>query len=211
MFTGLIESVGTVNKIVARENHLVMTIAHELHTHDIKIGDSVACDGACLTIVFCQDNVFSVELSPETIARTIAGEYRENLSINLERAVRAGDRLGGHFVTGHIDATGTIAEKKKIGQSVYLRIQFSDKYDKLDVEKGSIAINGVSLTINETGNGWCSVNLILHTLEHTNLNSLIEDHKVNLEFDLIGKYAVKAASLENRSTLTFAKLKESGW
>jgi riboflavin synthase len=211
MFTGLIESIGTVKKIAARENYLVMTIAHELQPNNLKIGDSVACDGACLTVKSIKNKQFSAELSQETIARTVAGNYRGDSQINLERAVRAGDRLDGHFVSGHIDETGTIAEMKTIGQSVYLRVQFSDEYDKWVVEKGSIAINGVSLTINEAGKGWCSVNLIPHTLEHTNLASLKENHKVNVEFDLLGKYAVKAAGLQNSNTVTFAKLKESGW
>ncbi len=211
MFTGLIETIGTIKKIAAQENYLVMTIAHNFDSSDLKPGDSLACDGACLTVVEHKNKEFTAELSQETLAHTIAGSYREESQINLERALRAGDRWGGHFVTGHVDTTGTIAEMKQSGQSVYLRVQFSDEHDKWIVEKGAIAINGVSLTINETGKGWCSVNLIPHTLEQTNLAALKENHKVNVEFDLIGKYAVQAAALHNRSTLTFAKLEESGW
>ncbi len=211
MFTGLIESIGRVKKITAIDNYLVMTIAHDFDTDDLKTGDSIACDGACLTLISNKNKQFTAELSQETIAHTIAGNYREDSKINLERAIRAGDRMGGHLITGHIDETGTIAEMKQIGQSVYLKVKYSEEYDKWTVAKGSIAINGVSLTINQTGIGWCSVNLIPHTLEHTNLAGLKVNHKVNVEFDLIGKYAAKSAVVQNRSAVTFAKLKESGW
>lgn len=211
MFTGIIEYVGTVQKNVKLENYLVLSISHNFPSAELRTGESVACDGACLTVVAVDDKQFTVEVSQETIARTIVGSYQEGSRINLERAVRVGDRLDGHFVTGHVDNTGFVRGVDRIGQSLGLTVKYSEANDQLVVKKGSIAINGVSLTVNKTGNGWCSVNLVPHTLEHTNLKDLKVNDEVNVEFDLIGKYAAKTALKENESILTFAKLKESGW
>ncbi len=211
MFTGIIECVGTVKKNVKRENYLVLSISHNFPSAELRTGESVACDGACLTLVAFDEKEFTVEVSQETIVRTITGNYQEGSRINLERGVRVGDRLDGHFVTGHIDNTGIVSGVGRIGQSLVLTINYSEENNRLVVEKGSIAINGVSLTVNETGNGRCSANLIPHTLKHTNLKDLKVNDKVNIEFDLIGKYAIKTDPKENHSILTFAKLKESGW
>jgi riboflavin synthase len=211
MFTGIVESVGTVKNVAARDNYLVLTVSHNLNVKDLKAGDSVACDGACLTITSLADSEFTCEVSQETIARTIIGNYRTGSPINLECAVRVGDRLGGHFVTGHIDTISTITEKRAIGESIILEIQFDEKFDNLVVCKGSIAINGVSLTVNGTSNSHCDVNLIPYTLQHTNLQQLKINDKVNIEFDLIGKYALKAVADNPGSILTFDKLTESGW
>ncbi len=211
MFTGIIEAVGRVVKITSRENYLIFSIAHSFPLNELKSGESVSCDGACLTIVSFDAKQFTVEVSQETIARTICRDYQKDTCINLERAVRAGDRLDGHFVTGHIDNIATVSEIEKLGESLGVTVKYSEDFDKFVVEKGSIALNGVSLTVNQTGNGWCAVNLIPYTIEQTNLRELQVNDKINIEFDLIGKYAAKSALIQNQNTLTFAKLKESGW
>ena len=211
MFTGIIEAVGRVAKISSRENYLIFSIAHSFPLIELRIGESVSCDGACLTIVSFDNKQFTVEVSQETIARTISKDYEVGTKINIERAVRAGDRLDGHFVTGHIDISGNVTQVEKLGESLVLTVSYGAEFDKLVVEKGSIAINGVSLTVNQTGNGWCSINLIPHTIAQTNLKKLKVNDSINIEFDLIGKYAVKAASIPDRNSLTFSKLKESGW
>jgi len=211
MFTGIVKSVGTAAKVSPKENYLVLTVSHMCDEAELIIGDSVACDGACLTIVSIGKKEFTFEISQETLARTIAADYHEHSKINLELPVRFGDRLGGHFVTGHIDIVGSISEVSKVGESVALKIAFNELYDKLVIEKGSIAVNGVSLTVNETGRGWCSVNLIPHTMANTNFSLLKKSSKVNLEFDLIGKYAIKSETEKTAGQITFEKLKESGW
>lgn len=211
MFTGLIESVGKVKSIKSKNNYLVLTVSHNLIGDETKIGDSIACDGCCLTVVALDKNELTFEISQETIERTIAGDYHQGRKINLERAVIAGNRMGGHFVTGHIDTIATLTNKNKVGDSVELQIKYNEEYNKLVVPKGSIAINGVSLTVNEAGNGLSSVNLIPHTLAHTNFEQLNINDKVNVEFDLVGKYALNADINKTESTLTFDKLTESGW
>jgi riboflavin synthase len=211
MFTGIIESVGAVSQIVKFDNYLKLAIVHNFSEPELKPGDSIACDGACLTVVAFDKNTFAVDVSQETLNKTIAGSYQIGSKVNLERAVKAGDRLAGHFVTGHIDDVGEIKNIERIGQSLMLQIKFKPSFDKLVVTKGSIAINGVSLTLNEIENGSGRVNLIPHTLANTNLASLKVNQFVNLEFDLIGKYAAKSTTSQKTSTLTFAKLAESGW
>jgi len=211
MFTGIIESIGTVKRITPKRNYIVLTVEHNLTSNDLNVGDSVACDGACLTVVSLGTNEFSFEISQETIACTIAEDYHDGTKINLERAVRVGDRLDGHFVTGHIDTVVTITKKKHIGESVFLELQYDGKFDNLVVVKGSIAVNGVSLTVNDTSDGKCSVNLIPYTMTHTNFEQLSLNDRVNIEFDLIGKYAVQSATSKPNSNLTFPKLTESGW
>ncbi|MGH8016578.1 MAG: riboflavin synthase [Candidatus Zixiibacteriota bacterium] len=211
MFTGIIESVGTVQKIEPIQNYLIISISHSYPVNELKIGESICCDGACLTVVVFDKQSFQVEVSQETHAKTISKSYQIGSQVNLERAIKVGDRLGGHFVTGHVDDSAMVTELAEAGKSLILTIQYDNKFDRLVVAKGSIAINGVSLTVNEIGSGWCEVNLIPHTLEHTNLSRLKVDDRVNVEFDLIGKYATGASNQTNVSTLTFAKLEESGW
>lgn len=211
MFTGIIQSVGSVKKISPQGNYLVMTVAHSFNEKDLVIGDSVACDGTCLTIVALGTKELTFEISQETLARTIARDYHENSRINLELPLCVGDKLGGHFVTGHIDTVGTISEVSKLGQSVVMKISYPEIHDRLVIDKGSIAVNGVSLTVNETGPGWCSVNLIPHTLKNTNFTELKKNSKVNLEFDMLGKYVIKSDTGQISNSITFEKLKESGW
>ena len=211
MFTGLIETTGTIKNISGKDNYLVFDIEATFDDEKHKIGDSVACDGICLTIVSFDRQKFTVEMSQETIAKTIAANYKDGSKINLERPLKVGNRLGGHFVSGHIDDAGLIKEAKAIGASVELSLTFDKKFEQLVVEKGSIAINGVSLTVNCVIENSLAVNLIPHTFESTNLKNLKTDDKVNLEFDIIGKYAVKAQESNSSDKQALAKLSEGGW
>jgi riboflavin synthase len=211
MFTGLIEDVGTVTDLARRGNYIVMTVATKINTAEFQAGESVACDGACLTVVEKSEKRFVVEASQETVATTILGDYRKGSCINLERALKVGDRLGGHFVSGHVDDKGTVESLKPVGESLELAVKYDPSFDSLVVEKGSVAINGISLTVNRTRSGWFSVNLIPFTASRTNVNQMKAVQAVNLEFDLIGKYITKFKGAHAFSGLTEDKLKESGW
>ena len=211
MFTGLVETVGTVKNLRTSGNYRLIAIAAGFEDDVIIPGESIACDGACLTVVSLEDGVFNAQASQETLNSTIIGGYKTGSKINLERALKVGDRMGGHFVTGHIDTTATVNYVRMIGQSLELEIAFDSRFDRLVVEKGSIAINGVSLTINSVRPGWCNVNLIPYTAEGTTLGLLKRGHPVNLEFDMIGKYILKMQNFGGINSITKEKLLENGW
>lgn len=211
MFTGLIQTVGTLKDVRPRGNYRVLAIEASFDDKPLKVGESVACDGVCLTVTNFKRSSFEVDVSQESLARTIIGHYRAGAKINLERALKAGDRLGGHMVSGHIDDTGILDVIKTVGDSIRLAVSFETQYDGLVIDKGSVAINGVSLTINETRPGWLSVNIIPHTATMTNLGLLKKGDRVNLEFDMIGKYIQKVTTKGNKGNLTIEKLRESGW
>lgn len=211
MFTGMIETTGQVNRIARSENYRRLTISSELPTSELQMGESISCDGVCLTVVHLGMSDFSVDLSQESAARSIASDYQVGSTINLERSLKLGDRLGGHQVSGHIDDVGRVREVKKVGKSLEMTFSFDKKYDALVIEKGSIAINGVSLTVNEVEPGSLSINLIPHSADNTTLGSLKTGDHVNLEFDLVGKYIVKFSQLRKSAGLTKEKLIKSGW
>lgn len=211
MFTGLIEAIGTVKEVRTRGNYRILSIGSSLADDNLGIGESVACDGACLTVVSVDKGLFVVEASQETARTTILNRYAVGSRVNLERALKVDSRLGGHFVSGHVDDTGVIDSVRPLGQSVELAVRCDPKYDNLMIEKGSIAVNGVSLTINNARSGWFNVNLIPFTLKETTLGQLKVGDSVNLEFDMIGKYVLKIQGQNADNTLTKEKLIESGW
>lgn len=211
MFTGLIETIGTIAGVNDKGNYRVLAIESALPPEQIVMGESIACDGACLTVVTLSERSFTVEASQETVARTIAGSYRTGTKLHLERALQIGSRLGGHFVMGHVDDRGSVEQSRRVGQSLEMTIRFDGKFDPLVIDKGSIAINGVSLTINRTASGRLTVNLIPHTVAQTLLGTLKAGDAVNLEFDMIGKYILKSRVSHSNSALTVEKLLESGW
>jgi len=211
VFTGLIETVGVLEEQKTRGNYKILTIGSSLPTDEIKIGESIACDGACLTVVAVDKKSIVVEASQETAERTILNKYKTGSRINLERALKVGDRLGGHFVSGHIDDTGTVDYFKPVGESWELAVKFDKQHDIYVVEKGSIAINGLSLTINKCRSGRLTVNLIPHTVKVTAVGALKAGDRVNLEFDLIGKYVARLNENREKKGLTRDLLKESGW
>jgi riboflavin synthase len=211
VFTGIIEQIGYVRDLRSRGNYSVLTIEAAFHSGPPKVGESISCDGACLTVVSSEENSWVVEASQETAARTILSSYRIGSVINLERALRADGRLGGHFVTGHVDAVGEVLSARSVGESTEVTVTYDPGFDSLVVEKGSIAINGVSLTVNTVRKGSCSVNIIPFTMKETTSSQLRKGSRVNLEFDLIGKYILKNQKAPSAPRLTRRKLIESGW
>ncbi|MDD3731477.1 MAG: riboflavin synthase [candidate division Zixibacteria bacterium] len=211
MFTGLIETTGIIREIKYRGNYSILRVASTLPAGELKLGESIACDGACLTVVDINKDCFTVEASQETVSRTILDRYKVGTRINIERALKAGDRMGGHFVSGHIDDTGVVDYLKPLGESWELAVNFSPEYDIYVVEKGSIALNGLSLTVNRCRPGWLTVNLIPHTVNVTTVGGLRTGDRINMEFDLIGKYIARFISRGKKNGVTKDLLKESGW
>ncbi len=211
MFTGIIESVGDIVEVRSRGNYKLLTVRPEVPFDGLATGDSVSVDGCCLTVTAVGKEGFTAEASQETISLSIAGSYRAGVRVNLEQALRASGRLGGHFVTGHVDCSGRIVEIKTVGDSIEWSVKFPAEFSNYIVEKGSIAINGISLTINRIEGDIFSVNLIPYTRKRTTAEGQKEGAKVNLEFDLLGKYIVKFLDRGKESTMTYDKLIESGW
>ncbi len=210
MFTGLIERTAPIVEVTERGNYRIVTIECNFGDDPLAIGESIAIDGACMTVVSMNADQFTVEISQESLARTKAGAYRVGDHVNLERALRAGDRLGGHFVTGHVDTIGRIGRVDEIGESWVIHIAYDDDWDRLVVAKGSIAVDGISLTVNTVERGGVSVNIIPHTQVATNLSAQA-GASVNLEFDLLAKHILRAHDVDGASSLTADSLKAKGW
>ncbi len=191
MFTGLVLGTGKVVRLNRRGVDARLTIEAQFDLGDVRKGDSVAVDGACLTVVEQGGKIFSADVSEETLSRTILGNYRTGTLVNLELALRMSDRLGGHLVTGHVDGLGLLVSRQKVGDSIKLEFQIPPELGFYLIEKGSIAINGISLTINECGKDYFSVNIVPHTAEKTTIGLWKEGDKVNVEVDIIGKYVAK--------------------
>ncbi|MDH3225591.1 MAG: riboflavin synthase [Thermoleophilia bacterium] len=188
MFTGLVEELGTVDAIERGAAGARLGIRATEVKKGLAIGDSVAVNGACLTAVGLRDDGFSVDCVAETLRRTALGQLEVGASVNLERALKADARLGGHIVQGHIDATGTVRSAHSDGDSVLLEIAVAPEHLRYVVEKGSIAVDGVSLTVADRLADGFRVALIPHTMAHTTLGTERVDERVNLELDLIAKY-----------------------
>jgi riboflavin synthase len=186
MFTGLVEQMGEVRSAGTR-----LAVRTPLAAQ-IARGDSIAVNGVCLTAVDIDGDGFEADVMEETLSRSSLGRLREGDRVNLELALRVGDRLGGHFVQGHVDATGTIDSVEQREHSRLVRVAASPEVLRYVVEKGSIAVDGVSLTVVDVDDDGFSVSLIPETLERTTLGSAGEGDRVNLEVDMLAKYAVKA-------------------
>jgi len=191
MFTGLVENLGIIKEIGIKDGSTIISIETKMDLSESKIGDSISISGMCLTIVDIERNIFTFEASPETISRTILKELKNGDKVNLERAMRINDRLGGHLVTGHIDGMGTIQNKTKAGNSIKIEIVVSGDTFKYIVEKGSVTIDGISLTVNDCQRNVIIINVIPHTAQHTTLRFKKAGDKVNVETDIIGKYVEK--------------------
>ncbi len=188
MFTGLIEDVGRVAASERRGEAGLLRIETALTVSEIAIGDSVAVNGACLTVTAVDGKALTFDVSPETLSRTTVGTVRSGSSVNLERALRCGDRLGGHIVTGHIDCIASLARLRENAGNRVLDFTLPTASARYLVEKGSVAVDGVSLTLNSVGSDRFSVNIIPHTFTATNLSKLRIGDQVNIETDIIGKY-----------------------
>lgn len=191
MFTGIIEGKG---KLIAKRSiggGKAFDIDAGFEITDPKEGESIAVNGVCLTAYNIQGSRFSADVSPETLSRTRLGVLASGGTVNLERALRLSDRLGGHLVSGHVDCVATVSSKKAVGDYTLFSFSLPTEYGRYIIEKGSITIDGISLTVNNCGAGEFSVSIIPHTLKETTLESLKAGSKVNIEVDIIGKYIEK--------------------
>jgi len=188
VFTGLIEDLGKVRELVRAATHCRLTIETALPSSEIKLGESIAVNGVCLTVVRAGEGFFAADVSPETLQRSGLAGLRPGSRVNLERALRLSDRLGGHLVSGHIDTVATLAARRQQGNAVYFSFSLDPGYHRYLVEKGSICIDGISLTVNELTPEGFTVTIIPHTLEQTTLQFCQPGDVVNIETDLIGKY-----------------------
>ncbi|HTM09541.1 MAG TPA: riboflavin synthase [Verrucomicrobiae bacterium] len=188
MFTGIIEDVGEVVRWERRGGAGLLVVATKLPVAEMELGASVAVNGACLTVTEKTTSRFKVDVSPETLKRTTFGNLKKGHLVNLERPLRLSDRLGGHLVTGHIDGVGTAGKIQKKGEFTFYTFRVPAALERHLVAKGSVAVDGISLTVNECTKGRFSIAAIPFTLKHTNLRDLRVGAKVNIETDLIGKY-----------------------
>lgn len=192
MFTGIVEDIGTVSGIKRKQKESVFTfVVNKIDIREVELGESIAVNGACLTVTSLGKNTFTVDASQETLSKTNLGKLRKGSRVNLERSLRAGGKLGGHIVNGHVDGVGRALSKKKRGDSIELRFSVPDPLAKYIVEKGSVAVDGVSLTVNEVIGVEFAVNIIPYTLEETIFGTLKTRDAVNIECDIIGKYVEK--------------------
>ncbi len=214
MFTGIIEEIGKISSISNHGGKKYFTIEASKINSDLKIGDSVACNGICLTLISFTDKAITIEAMNETIAKTSAKYWSLGNSINLERALRFNSRLDGHIVQGHVDTISQVLTVKKQNNTRYIEVVLDQQYADLVVAQGSIAINGVSLTIAKLNNKSLQVALISLTEDLTNLSLVKVGDYVNLEFDIIGKYILRSQELKKQSSasqITKAWLYEQGF
>lgn len=188
MFTGLIEDVGEIAALKFRDGSAVLTVRTKLSVGSMALGASIAVNGACLTVVRKGRGTFTVDVSPETLGRTNLGGLAVGSLVNLERPLRLRQRLGGHLVTGHVDGTASVAAIKKQGDFTLFVFRLPSALARFLVPKGSVAVDGISLTVNECAQNHFSVAIIPFTFAHTNLRARRVGDKVNIETDLIGKY-----------------------
>lgn len=188
MFTGIIEEIGIVSNIQRSGESFVLTISAQTILKDVHLGDSIAVNGVCLTVTRFTNNQFSVDVMPETVKATSLMNVKRGSNVNLERAMAAGGRFGGHFVSGHIDGTGTIINKKRHENAVYYDIEASQEVLRSVILKGSIAVDGTSLTVFAVSEKSFTISTIPHTLTETVLGEKGPGDIVNLECDMIGKY-----------------------
>ena len=192
MFTGIIQTIGSISKIESNESDIhIIFKAEKFFLDDVKAGDSISVNGVCLSVVNKRDDMFSVDVSNETMRLTTFSVLKVNNNVNLEKALVYSGRINGHFVSGHIDGTGIVKEKKKNGRSTFFLIEFPYDLKKFVSKKGSISIDGVSLTINTIKDNSFSVNIIPHTISETIISEYEEGTKVNIEVDLIARYVDK--------------------
>jgi riboflavin synthase len=213
MFTGIVEEVGRVKGIEQRSENRRITVAAEHAPKELKTGESVSVSGVCLTALDIRPGVFSADLAPETWARTSLSRIHEGALVNLELPMRADGRFGGHIVQGHVDGVGRLVSLDRIADSEnwWLEIELPDEVEKYTVYKGSISIEGISLTVAKLEKNRCTVAIIPHTVERTNLHSLKPGDPVNLEADLIAKYVEKMMKGEVESSFTVEELVQQGF
>lgn len=206
MFTGIVEEVGTVRQVVSGNTSGEITIGAETVLQGTKIGDSIAVNGVCLTVTSLISGGFTADIMPETLRRSNLGKLCSGDNVNLERAMAADGRFGGHIVSGHIDGTGTVIEQRRESNAVWVRIKTSSDILRLIVEKGSIAIDGISLTVADVSESDFQVSIIPHTGSETTLLKKKIGDNVNLENDIVGKYVQKLLSPKQPETKAESKI-----
>jgi riboflavin synthase len=188
MFTGIIEGLGTIREIRSEGQGKRMAVDADFFLEQTRIGDSICVSGSCLTVVMIDAKRFTVDVSPETLTRTTFGNAKIGDRVNLERALRLSDRIDGHLVSGHIDGIGTITLKQNIGNAVIVSFKVSESISHYMIQKGSVAVDGISLTINNCGHDSFDVSIIPHTAKLTTIGFKKTGDLVNIETDMIGKY-----------------------
>ncbi len=211
MFTGIIEEVGHIQSVTAIANGKELTIRAHTVLEGTREGDSIAVDGVCLTVTRLQPEQFTVQAVGETLEKTTLGTVHPGQYVNLERALAVGDRLGGHFVQGHVNGTGTIQTLRKRGDNYLLEITIPRHLRKYVILEGSIAIDGISLTVAHLDGTRIGINIIPHTMQHTNLQYKQVGQRVNIEVDLIAKYIENLLRFSSDTTLTQNLLKQWGY
>jgi riboflavin synthase len=212
MFTGLIEDTGRVENFHRRGEAGLLTVETSLPMTEIAIGDSVAVNGACLTVTEKGGRAVTFDVSPESIARTTIGKLRSGNRVNLERALKLGDRLGGHIVSGHIDCCGRLTRIENRSGNHQLQFSLPVQHARYLVEKGSVTIDGISLTINALSQDGFSVNIIPHTFTNTTLEKIRSGDEVNIETDIIGKYVERLVQpWKKGGDLSMRTLAENGF
>ena len=190
MFTGIVQKISTVEKISERGGSFSVFIKIP-KGWKIRKGESIAVNGICSTVRNIFKNIFEVEYMPETIGKTTAGNFNNGIIVNLEKSLKASDLLGGHIVQGHVDTAGKIIDIREVKSSKVLKVEIPRKFMKFVAEKGSIAIDGISLTVVKAGVDWFTVSLVSYTLENTNLGQVAVGDYVNVETDVLAKYLNK--------------------
>jgi riboflavin synthase len=215
MFTGLIEDLGTVRSLQTGGGSGRITIATGLPMEELALGDSIAVNGVCLTVVTFGSGQFSADVSAESLSRTVLGDLRPGQRVNLERALRLSDRLGGHLVSGHVDGLGVVTERYQDRNAIRFTIEVSASLQRYLVEKGSVAIDGISLTVNSVSTQGFSVAVIPHSLAKTTLQERRVGSTVNIETDLLGKYVERlmrpAAERVEEGALSLDMLAKNGF
>ncbi len=213
MFTGIVEFKGKVLRIEYRGQEKRLTVELPSHLTEVQLGDSININGVCLTIVEKQGKAIELDLSQETLQKTVLGELKEGNQVNLERSLKLTDRLGGHIVTGHTDGIGEIVEKRRERDFLQLKIRIPESVSRYVVQKGSIAIDGISLTVNEYLGNEIRMTLIPYTIEKTTLLDKSVGDRVNVEADILGKYVEKLLDRGDKKTgeVNLSFLKEHGF
>ncbi len=201
MFTGLVEEIGMVMAVEKSRTGVCLKIKTQGIGSDVKIGDSIAINGACLSVTYIKNNIIGFDVIYETLGRTTIGELKINDHVNLEKSLRPDSRIGGHFVTGHVDYKGRIEELLKVQDGTGFKIAFPDEYSKFIVEKGSVTVDGVSLTVANCSREAFTVYLIPHTLKVTTFSRKKKGDIVNVETDILAKYISKQTSKADLSRL----------
>jgi len=211
MFTGIVEDKGKILRADARGQGKRLMVRVPAHLTDLQLGDSINVNGACLTVVEKTGDSVAVDVSSETLEKTTFQEMREGDEVNLELAMRLSDRLGGHIVTGHVDAVGTLVDRRSEREFVHLKIQVPKSVSRYVVPKGSIAVDGISLTVNACDGDEIQMTLIPYTLEKTTLINKRVGDQVNLEADVLGKYVEKLMEGRESGKVTVSFLREHGF